>query len=144
MSIRIEFRITGLVQGMGIRPKILRMAKTHGITGRVLNESDAVLIEAQSQNAGDLEKFEQLIGEAGEVVEKKYLSPVVREFNFKIDESHFLIQNLQYLAPTEPFAVNVKRNIRTQRIEGSAFLLFHAPNVGLARVSLLGCPMIGH
>lgn len=140
MSIRIEFRITGLVQGTGIRPKILRLAKAHGITGRVLNESDAVLIEAQSQSAGDLEKFEQLIGQTGEVVEKKFLSPVVSEFNFKIDESHVFNPKSSVLSPDRAICSECKKEYSDPKDRRFGFSFISCAECGPRQSVSIGMP----
>ncbi len=42
-----RIRITGIVQGVGFRPHVYRLACEHGIRGWVLNSSNGVLIEAE-------------------------------------------------------------------------------------------------
>ncbi len=42
-----EIRITGIVQGVGFRPFIYKLALTHGISGWVLNDTAGVLIRAE-------------------------------------------------------------------------------------------------
>lgn len=44
---RRHIRIRGIVQGVGFRPYIYRLANEHGLTGFVLNDSEGVLIEVQ-------------------------------------------------------------------------------------------------
>ena len=46
----------GVVQGVGFRPFVHRLAARHGLTGFVLNDADGVLIEAQG-DAASLEVF---------------------------------------------------------------------------------------
>ena len=41
-----RIRVTGIVQGVGFRPNVWRLAKVHGITGNVRNDAEGVLIEA--------------------------------------------------------------------------------------------------
>lgn len=43
-----RFRVCGIVQGVGFRPFVHRLAKTHGATGWVLNDSEGVLLELQA------------------------------------------------------------------------------------------------
>lgn len=50
---RRRIRVRGIVQGVGFRPYIYRLAKMHGLTGWVLNDSEGVLIEVQ----GSLEQL---------------------------------------------------------------------------------------
>jgi hydrogenase maturation protein HypF len=53
---RRAIRIRGLVQGIGFRPYVLRLAVRHGLGGFVRNETGGVSIEAEGP-AGNLEKF---------------------------------------------------------------------------------------
>ena len=47
---RRRIRVRGIVQGVGFRPYIYRLAKSHGLTGWVLNDSEGVLIEVQGSS----------------------------------------------------------------------------------------------
>lgn len=47
---RQRIRVRGIVQGVGFRPYIYRLAKSHGLTGWVLNDSEGVLIEVQGSS----------------------------------------------------------------------------------------------
>ncbi|HEX9022802.1 MAG TPA: carbamoyltransferase HypF [Geobacteraceae bacterium] len=51
MASRIHIEIEGIVQGVGFRPFIFRLAGTHGINGWVLNNSGGVIIEAEGEEA---------------------------------------------------------------------------------------------
>ena len=53
---RAEIEITGIVQGVGFRPFIFNLAKTHAVTGWVLNNEKGVLIDAESDD-GNLDVF---------------------------------------------------------------------------------------
>ncbi|NWG02854.1 MAG: carbamoyltransferase HypF [Syntrophaceae bacterium] len=55
---RAEIDITGIVQGVGFRPFIYNLAKTHSIRGWVLNNEKGVLIDAESED-GNLGCFIQ-------------------------------------------------------------------------------------
>lgn len=48
----VKVIINGIVQGVGFRPFIYRLAKKHGIAGWVLNSSQGVEILAQGQSSG--------------------------------------------------------------------------------------------
>lgn len=52
-----RIRIRGIVQGVGFRPTVWRIAHELGVTGVVLNDGEGVLIEAQSS----AESLEQLL-----------------------------------------------------------------------------------
>ena len=53
---RAEIEITGIVQGVGFRPFIFNLAKTHSVRGWVLNNEKGVLIDAESDD-GNLDVF---------------------------------------------------------------------------------------
>ena len=57
---RVEIEITGIVQGVGFRPFIFNLAKTHSVRGWVLNHEKGVLIDAESDD-GNLDAFIQEI-----------------------------------------------------------------------------------
>ncbi|MEK6528333.1 MAG: acylphosphatase, partial [Nitrospirota bacterium] len=44
---RLKIKITGLVQGVGFRPFIFRLAKELGLKGYVLNDTEGVLTEVE-------------------------------------------------------------------------------------------------
>ncbi|NEV63137.1 carbamoyltransferase HypF [Thiorhodococcus minor] len=46
-------RVRGLVQGVGFRPTVWRLAQTHALVGEVLNDGEGVLIRAQPAAGGD-------------------------------------------------------------------------------------------
>lgn len=53
----VHIHITGIVQGVGMRPFVYRTAMAHGISGWVLNAGDGVHIEASAENASALDAF---------------------------------------------------------------------------------------
>lgn len=53
---RVRLRFSGIVQGVGFRPFIYRLAVSHGLTGFVLNRPDGVVVEIQG-SSGPLESF---------------------------------------------------------------------------------------
>jgi hydrogenase maturation protein HypF len=55
---RAEIKIAGIVQGIGFRPFIYNLAKTHLIRGWVLNNEKGVFIDAESED-GNLDRFIQ-------------------------------------------------------------------------------------
>ena len=53
---RVELRVRGVVQGVGFRPFVYRLAREHDLGGWVLNDSQGVLIEAEG-DPGEVERF---------------------------------------------------------------------------------------
>ena len=53
---RVRIKLTGLVQGVGFRPFIYRLARQWHVTGWVNNSTDGVIIEAEA-SASDLDAF---------------------------------------------------------------------------------------
>jgi len=51
-----RIKITGIVQGVGFRPHVYRLAREYGLTGWVLNSSAGVIIEAEG-NPASLQEF---------------------------------------------------------------------------------------
>ena len=49
MKKHIRIRIKGIVQGVGFRPFVLRMAKKYKIFGSVINDTEGVLIESEAE-----------------------------------------------------------------------------------------------
>ncbi|GAA2136161.1 carbamoyltransferase HypF [Kitasatospora kazusensis] len=54
--VRRRIRVTGVVQGVGFRPFVYKLALTHELTGWVLNDPEGVLIEVTGR-AGALRRF---------------------------------------------------------------------------------------
>ncbi len=53
---RLRLRVRGIVQGVGFRPFVHRLARRYGISGFVLNDEDGVVVEAEG-DAGTLAAF---------------------------------------------------------------------------------------
>jgi hydrogenase maturation protein HypF len=47
---RLHLRVQGVVQGVGFRPFVYRLALHHGVAGFVLNNADGVVIEAEGEH----------------------------------------------------------------------------------------------
>jgi len=46
---RLRLRVRGVVQGVGFRPFVHRLAHHHGVSGFVLNDADGVVVEAEGE-----------------------------------------------------------------------------------------------
>ena len=47
--IALLIRVEGLVQGVGFRPFVYRLAKHHKINGWIMNRNDAVMIKIEGE-----------------------------------------------------------------------------------------------
>ena len=63
-QIRQRFTVTGVVQGVGFRPFVHRIANDLGLTGFVGNDSGAVFLEVQGERARVAEFARRLRAEA--------------------------------------------------------------------------------
>jgi len=86
---RLRLRIRGLVQGVGFRPHVWRLAMRHDLTGFALNDQEGVLIEVQ----GDVDAFiDDLVAQAPPLaridgVESELRPLVTGESDFVIRDS---------------------------------------------------------
>lgn len=60
MVLRLRIAVEGIVQGVGFRPFIFRLAAHHGIVGWVMNSGAGVVMEAEG-DAGALAAFRSAI-----------------------------------------------------------------------------------
>ncbi|MFN3740671.1 MAG: acylphosphatase, partial [Thermodesulfovibrionales bacterium] len=51
---RVRIHVKGIVQGVGFRPYIFRLAKELGLNGYVVNTSDGVIIDAEGLRVNEL------------------------------------------------------------------------------------------
>jgi hydrogenase maturation protein HypF len=54
--VRYRLVVTGIVQGVGFRPLVYRLARDHGLVGWVLNSTEGVVIEVEGE-PGALDRF---------------------------------------------------------------------------------------
>jgi len=59
MAIRAQVVVRGIVQGVGFRPFVYRLAREHGLGGWVLNSTQGVVIEVE----GERERIEGFLGQ---------------------------------------------------------------------------------
>ena len=59
-----RFELRGIVQGVGLRPQVLRLAREHGLTGSVHNEGTAAVVRAYGPAAA-LRDFESRLRKPG-------------------------------------------------------------------------------
>ena len=50
MEIRKEIQVSGIVQGVGFRPYVYRLARDHQLAGTICNTASGATIEVQGPN----------------------------------------------------------------------------------------------
>lgn len=100
----IEYHIWGVVQGVGFRPFIARLADKYGLKGRVYNQGGGVYMTVSGQ-AGALESFEKDITDykpqPSEIVhlEKRILDKVRDYSDFSISASTGGENDIAFISP---------------------------------------------
>jgi hydrogenase maturation protein HypF len=92
VNIRVKYLFSGIVQGVGFRPFIYRLAIENSLTGFVQNRSDGVVVEVQGKPEA-IKKFDSRIKKelpplANVVNISKKEIPIVDEKSFQIISSH--------------------------------------------------------
>lgn len=101
---RWRIRVTGIVQGVGFRPFIYRLAIEYKLTGFVFNDSEGVLIEVQGLES-DLELFSQAIktlappASVVAEVKPKEISKAEDELSFVIKPSPEALERETMISP---------------------------------------------
>lgn len=87
-------RITGIVQGVGFRPFVWRLARDYGLSGWVLNDSEGVLIEVCGQSS-PIDVF---------VHDLRSKAPVLA----RVDRVVVLARSEESSAPTDPIGFEIR------------------------------------
>lgn len=86
---RRRYRIRGIVQGVGFRPFVHRLAHRHGLAGFVLNDGSGVLIEAEG-DAASLEQFQ--VGLRDEAPPLAVVGDIVWEWLAPVGDTAFTVE----------------------------------------------------
>ena len=102
-EVRRRIQVRGLVQGIGYRPYIYGLARRHGLTGKVWNESSGVFIEIQGLSTA-VDAFQvALLNESPSLAVIQAFSyqqlPVCDDSAFTIVESHDSIDGSTPVSP---------------------------------------------
>lgn len=100
---RREISVRGIVQGVGFRPFVYALARQHGLTGLVRNDTEGVYIEVEGAPE-ELERFLREIEQEAPplaVVEAVAWRPlaVLGEREFRIEESREGLQRRALISP---------------------------------------------
>ena len=85
-------RVSGLVQGVGFRPTVWRIARGLGLTGSVVNDGEGVQIFLQGEQATREQFFQQLVEQCPPLARidsiKRHAAVLESQHSFNIDLSH--------------------------------------------------------
>lgn len=90
MKRRFNLRITGIVQGVGFRPFIYKLAGDHGLTGWVLNDSQGVELEIQGEEESCKTFLESITAKKPEISVIEEL--IDKEVPVSTGEENFIIK----------------------------------------------------
>jgi hydrogenase maturation protein HypF len=98
-----KIRVRGIVQGVGFRPFVYKLAKKHEISGYVLNDTEGVFIHAEGKEA-DIDRFIiNIHAEKPEIARIESLDQSTAEVNnypdFSINESRKTSEKSTFLPP---------------------------------------------
>ncbi|MFZ2725002.1 MAG: carbamoyltransferase HypF [Methylococcaceae bacterium] len=100
---RLAIYLTGLLQGIGFRPFIYRLATAHLLTGWVANEDDAVVLEIEGYTTNIesfLKNLHQQIPACGHINSyHQQLIPVINQRDFYFAPSRITTQNNSFICP---------------------------------------------
>ncbi|WCN39778.1 carbamoyltransferase HypF [Aneurinibacillus uraniidurans] len=102
---RYQLRVAGIVQGVGFRPLVYRLAQQYQLSGHVSNQRGEVIIEVEG-TFGDIQAFlDSLSSQATEPMRIQTLSktqlPPIRETGFRIHSSKQEGDSSCYVLPAD-------------------------------------------
>lgn len=132
---RRQIRVTGVVQGVGFRPFIYRLAQQYHLTGKVWNDSEGVLIEVQG-SSDKLQEFETSITTdappAAKVLQVlSNLSKIVPgETEFRIERSTILQTRDTMISPDLAICEDCKRELASKTDRRYHYPFINCTNCG--------------
>ena len=146
----VHIHVTGIVQGVGMRPFVYREAMAHGICGWVLNAGDGVHIEAHAPGEA-LDEFVDALSEHApaasrvEHVEVMDLAPgdwnAANEQGFRIVASQDQTAHTTLISPDIATCDDCLRELFDPPTDAFTTPLSTAPTVDRALPSSARCPM---
>ncbi|NLW90347.1 MAG: carbamoyltransferase HypF [Syntrophomonadaceae bacterium] len=134
MLVAYHIRITGIVQGVGFRPHVFRLASEYGLKGWVLNSSAGVFIEAEGSKK-DLDDFARRLVEEPpplaiirqcEISEK----PLQGFLDFTIRNSEDDDSREVMISPDIAICADCKREVRDRKDRRYGYAFTNCTNCG--------------
>lgn len=130
---RYKIRVRGIVQGVGFRPFIYRLAKEHNLTGYVLNDSEGVLIEAQGEQLEQFLKGIKLLAPPASFVsdiDVKNLPLSGEEIDFIIKASPKAVERETLISPDLAICDDCRREINDKNNRRYRYAFTNCTNCG--------------
>ena len=130
---RYKIRVRGIVQGVGFRPFIYRLAKEHNLTGYVLNDSEGVLIEAQGEQLEQFLKEIKLLAPPASFVsdiDAKSLPLNDEEIDFIIKASPKAVERETLISPDLAICDDCRREINDKNDRRYRYAFTNCTNCG--------------
>ena len=130
---RYKIRVEGIVQGVGFRPFIYRLAQKYGLTGYVLNDSEGVLIEVQGTRLADfVADIRNLAPKAAFISNLNYkeLATLDDEKEFIIKPSPKAVERETLISPDLAICEDCKREISDKTDRRYRYAFTNCTNCG--------------
>ncbi len=141
-----RYRVCGIVQGVGFRPFVHRLARTHSATGWVLNDSEGVLLELQAPANAIKNFIAELVlsppplAKIINVLEVQLDEPAPRYQNFDIRKSHDLANMDTIIPPDSNVCEDCLLEMRTPSNRRYRYAFINCTNCGPRYSIILGMP----
>lgn len=141
-----RYRVCGIVQGVGFRPFVHRLARTHGATGWVLNDSEGVLLELQASAKAIKDFIDELVSRPpplariNDVVEVLLDEPAPSYEGFDIRKSRDLAHMNTIIPPDSNVCGDCLREMRDPSNHRYRYAFINCTNCGPRYSIILGMP----
>lgn len=130
---RYEIRVKGIVQGVGFRPFIYRLAKENNLTGYVLNDSEGVLIEVQGRELSGFIRDIKFLAPPASFVSEVIVNvlPVDKaEVDFIIKPSPAAVERETLISPDLAICADCRREIKDKNDRRYNYAFTNCTNCG--------------
>lgn len=130
---RYEIRVKGIVQGVGFRPFIYRLAKENNLTGYVLNDSEGVLIEVQGRELSGFIRDIKFLAPPASFVSEVIVNvlPVDKaEVDFIIKPSPAAVERETLISPDLAICADCRREIKDKSDRRYNYAFTNCTNCG--------------
>ena len=130
---RCKIRVTGIVQGVGFRPFVYRLAKENNLTGYVLNDSEGVLIEAQGEKLDEFIRNIRLLAPPASFVSRIATVDLPfenEETDFVIKPSPQAVERETLISPDLAICADCRREIKDKNDRRYNYAFTNCTNCG--------------